>query len=409
MALFLALGLVLAVYVLYYLYFVGKTPEVFHSPREESLSARLARELPILKEKFWPTFGLDNKHCQTLLGVLGRRRVDIKFATECFPLADGGELYLDWTVAAKDPVVTCVILHGTQGSSRSRYIRQFLRTGVAHNWRCVVLHQRGCGASPLRVPKTFHAGLTTDTKEVLNAIYERHARTSQVIAVGFSMGANILAKYLGEEGACAKVDGAVLLSNPWDFCSVGVQLSQGSSRLYSRLLKYEMNGYVRRHWEQLRQMECLSKKQLHDILSLPSLLDLDLYLAVLPHGFASRDDYVKKVSSAHLAHNIGVPTLALNAHDDPICPSSSVPVHVVNDNENVVFGLTDRGGHLAWLEGWDFWEEAWMDRAVVQFSTALWNHMPKQRLQKLGRPRGGCAPSSPTKQEAAVVGGRRES
>merc|ERR1719326_1390751 len=98
-------------------------------------------------------------------------------------------------------MVTCVILHGTQGSSRSRYIRQFLRKGVAQNWRCVVLHQRGCGTSPLRVPKTFHAGLTADTKEVMDAIYRRHGATSQVIAVGFSLGANILAKYLGEEGS----------------------------------------------------------------------------------------------------------------------------------------------------------------------------------------------------------------
>ncbi|ELR19743.1 abhydrolase domain containing protein 3, putative [Acanthamoeba castellanii str. Neff] len=223
MALEVVLGLAVAIYALYYLCFVGKEPEVYHCSREGSVAARLARDLPILKEKFWPTPGLDNTHLQTLLGVVGRRRVDIEFETECFPLADGGELYVDWTVAAKDPMVTCVILHGTQGSSRSRYIRhvpspshdsinrQFLRKGVAQNWRCVVLHQRGCGASP----------------------------------------------------------------------------------------------------------------------------------------------------------------------------SESVPVRVVEDNENIIFGLTDRGGHLAWLEGWDFWEEAWMDRAVVQFSKALWNQMPKRRLQKI--------------------------
>jgi predicted alpha/beta-fold hydrolase len=94
-----------------------------------------------------------------------------------------------------------------------------------------------------------------------------------------------------------------------------------------------------------------------------------------------------------------------------------VPVHVTHENENIVFGLTDRGGHLAWLEGWDFWEEvralnhqtittissssrrstehsrrvwgmagagqAWMDRAVVQFSKALWQHMPERRLRKI--------------------------
>jgi len=51
----------------------------------------------------------------------------------------------------------------------------------------------------------FHAGLTTDTREVLNAIHDRHAKTSQILAVGFSMGANILCKYLGEEGKNAKV------------------------------------------------------------------------------------------------------------------------------------------------------------------------------------------------------------
>merc|ERR1711879_1104003 len=144
-------------------------------------------------------------------------------------------------------------------------------------------------------------------------------------------------------------------------------------------------------------IECLSKKQLDDILSLPSLFDLDMYHAVLPHGFADRHDYVTKVSSANLAHNIGVPTLALNAHDDPICPSASVPVRVVEDNENIIFGLTDRGGHLAWLEGWDFWEEAWMDRAVVQFSKALWNQMPKRRLQKI------TDPTEPTSARVTVV------
>jgi len=317
----LSLAVLVAAYALYYLCLAGKEPEVHHCQRSDSLSSRLARDMPILTRKFWPSFGLDNTHFQTLLGVLGRRRADIDLETERFPLQDGGELYLDWTTAAKDPVVTCVVLHGTQGSSRSRYIRQFLRAATEQNWRCVVLHQRGCGKSPLRVPKPFHAGLTADTRQVLATVYERHSRTSQVIAVGFSLGANILAKYLGEEGTHAKVDGAVLLSNPWDLTTVGVKLRQGSSRLYSRLLKHEMNGYVRRHWPELQKISCMSKMDLREMLSLPSLGDLDLYLAVLPHGFKSREDYMKQASSARVAHTIGVPTLALNAHDDPICPS----------------------------------------------------------------------------------------
>lgn len=70
MELVLALGLVVALYTLYYVFFVGKMPEVYHNPREDSLGARMVRDLPILQEKFWPTFGLDNKHFQTLLGTI---------------------------------------------------------------------------------------------------------------------------------------------------------------------------------------------------------------------------------------------------------------------------------------------------------------------------------------------------
>src|SRR3546814_10854388 len=80
------LGLVVAIYALYYLCFVGKEPEVYHSAREGSVAARLARDLPILREKFWPTPGLDNTHLQTLLGqclTLGTVRVVVVWCVVC--------------------------------------------------------------------------------------------------------------------------------------------------------------------------------------------------------------------------------------------------------------------------------------------------------------------------------------
>jgi len=161
----LSLAVLVAAYALYYLCLAGKEPEVHHCQRSDSLSSRLARDMPILTRKFWPSFGLDNTHFQTLLGsppartlhlhpsltsqgmgqgcwggaaltLTSRRSASLCRTAEsstlvCPPPPEGAasacsldrHTGTDWTTAAKDPVVTCVVLHGTQGSSRSRYIR----------------------------------------------------------------------------------------------------------------------------------------------------------------------------------------------------------------------------------------------------------------------------------------------
>jgi len=353
---------------------VGRVPEIYC--RKTTLNERLLAACPILTEPYWPTLGLQNRHLQTLLGVLGRRRANITFEVELFQLSDGGEILLDWVLGnfpENAPVV--VVLHGSVGSSRSRYIRQFLKTTTQQKWRCVVMHARGCGVSELKTPKTFNAGLTSDIREVLEHVHERYSKTNEIYAVGFSMGANILAKYLGEDGPQAKVLGAVLLSNPWDFERVDARLHSPvpDSRLYNKLLRHEMHVYLKRHWKQIQNGEVAKKFTLEEVLRFPYIRDYDEQITSPSLKFPTVQDYYKASSSRHVAEKISMPTLVLHAKDDPVCPVESVPVEVAETNENLIIALTDRGGHLAWLEGWDFWEEAWMDRVVVQFINALRN------------------------------------
>src|SRR5439155_15928585 len=133
----------------------------------------------------------------------------IAFRRERFELPDGDFVDVDWTPRSAGPIV--LLLHGLQGSSRSRYARGLARALDRAGWRCAVLHFRGCSGEPNRLARSYHSGETGDVAEIAARLKQREPATP-LAAIGVSLGGNVLLKWLGETGAPAPLAAAVAVS-----------------------------------------------------------------------------------------------------------------------------------------------------------------------------------------------------
>ncbi|MFP5344553.1 MAG: YheT family hydrolase, partial [Gammaproteobacteria bacterium] len=144
---------------------------------------------------FTPPWWLRNAHLQTLWAALVRRAPQPALRRERLELPDGDFVDLDWTTGLSGPVV--IILHGLQGSSGSNYARGLLESLHQHGYRAVLMHFRGCSGEPNRLPRFYHAGDTGDLYALIHALRAREPRTPMA-AVGYSLGGNMLLKYLAQ-------------------------------------------------------------------------------------------------------------------------------------------------------------------------------------------------------------------
>ena len=179
---------------------------------------------------FKPAWWLPGPHLQTIWPVLARRPPSLAMARERIELPDGDFVDLD-RVGESGPLV--VILHGLQGSSRSPHVRGLLGALRRRGWRGVVMHFRGCSGEPNRLPRTYHSGETGDFGYIVRHLRARHP-SMPVAAVGFSLGGNVLLKWLAEQGAGAEVAAAAAVSVPFLLGRVADRLERGFSRVYKR-------------------------------------------------------------------------------------------------------------------------------------------------------------------------------
>ena len=153
--------------------------------------------------RFRPAWWLTNPHAQTIWGSLCRPRPRPRYRRQRLELPDGDFLDLDWASGDHRPAAPLVlVLHGLEGCSRSPYARGLVAHLLGAGFDALVMHFRGCGGTPNRLRRTYHSGETSDLRQVLNWL-ARHWPDRPVFAVGFSLGGNVLLKYLGESGPSA--------------------------------------------------------------------------------------------------------------------------------------------------------------------------------------------------------------
>ena len=270
-----------------------------------------------------------------------------------------------------DDAPVLMLMSGIAGGSHDKYLKHFLRRAHCAGYRCVAFNCRGTSDSPLTTPQFYSASFTGDVRAVVDELATRWPE-APLFAVGWSLGANILTNFLGEEGKAAKLAGAVAMCNPFDLNACDDALRQGFfGTVYSRSMAGNMRKLFAPHAHLFAGLPGYDRKL---VASAMTVRDFDEAVTRVTFGFPSVDAYYDASSSRRLIGDVKVPLLVVQAKDDPIAVKSAVPRDVIRNaaDANVILVETESGGHLGWSAG----EEApfgapWPDIGAMQFIEAV--------------------------------------
>lgn len=308
--------------------------------------------------QFTPAWWCRGPHLQTLWSSAFRRPPAIDLRRERLELPDGDFLDLDWTTGTRGPIV--LVLHGLEGSSRSKYARGLLRRVAARGWRGVLMHFRGCSGEPNRLVRSYHSGETSDLARVV-AYLRAHEPETPLAAVGFSLGGNALLKWLGETGRRAPLAAAVAVSVPLLLARAADRLEIGFSRLYQWHLLRSLKRSVRIK----RQRVALPLRA--DVATLNSFWEFDEHVTAPLHGFRGADHYYAESSSKPYLRRIAVPTLLIQARDDPFLWPDVLPTPE-ELSASVTLEVPDHGGHVGFVAGRLPWRARyWLEERIPEY------------------------------------------
>jgi hypothetical protein len=294
---------------------------------------------------------------------------------ERWELPDGDFLdvdrYAPGAPGAADPddAPVVVVCHGLEGSSRASYVRGLVALALSRGLAALALNFRGCSGEPNRLARFYHSGETGDLALAVERLRaERPGRP--ILLAGFSLGGNVVVKYLGERGDALpdEVRGAAAISVPFDLggCARALDGPGFWSLVY-----------------RARFMRRLRRKAADKARRFPGAFDaaaaarartfaeFDAAVTAPLHGFASADAYWSSCSARRFLAGVRRPLLAISSLDDPIVPASAIPFEEARANAAVTLVTTAAGGHVAFVGGWPFWPSYWAERRAIEFLAAL--------------------------------------
>ncbi|WP_111411852.1 hydrolase [Billgrantia lactosivorans] len=317
---------------------------------------------------FAPPRGLTNPHVQTLLPrLLPRPR--LARDSEILELPDGDFVELEWIhPAPADPGAPLFVLfHGLEGSFRSPYARWLLATASDMGWRALLMHFRGCGRHPNRLPRAYHSGDTADAYWLISELSRRYPKALKV-AAGVSLGGNMLLKLVAEQGGGGlDLAGAIVVSAPLDLAASAERLHRGFSRLYERHL---LNALKRKVAPRLARGELPLALDRHALARIDSLHAYDDAVTAPLHGFRDAADYYRRASAGRLLGEVELPTLILHADDDPFMPAGLFE-RLPDPADAVRLEITRHGGHVGFVECRDRRLQPWLARRLAH-ELACW-------------------------------------
>ncbi len=303
-------------------------------------------------------------------GLIPHRRPD-GTALELLPhIADGQTAAARWIEPADwhafphgQDTPALVLFHGLEGGSKSRYAQAISHYFRARGWIVVVAHFRGCAGMPNRLARAYFSGDSEEVGFMLNTVRSRlpHARWH---AAGVSLGGNALLKHLGEQGDSVRwLAAAAGISVPLDLVAGGNRLSRGlfNRHVYSahflRTMKHKVLEKTRRFPAAIDVVRISHARDLRDF--------DDAYTAPM-HGFKNALDYWTRASSKPLLGGIRIPTLVLNACNDPFMPASALP-GMRDCAPSVLLHQPPEGGHAGFPTGAFPGNLGWLPQCLAKF------------------------------------------
>ncbi len=315
--------------------------------------------MPVLPHSTYqpPRFLGRRPHLQSILPAKLRRVYGVAYLRERIDTPDGDFLDLDWSrIGAKRLVI---VSHGLEGSSRRSYVMGMVRAFNAAGWDALGWNYRGCSGEPNRQLGSYHSGATYDLDTVVQHALPHY---DTVVLVGFSLGGNLTLKYLGERGADvdARIRSAVAFSVPCDLAAGSKKLAESGNRIY-------MWYFLRSLHKKVQQKMTMFPGEIDDANynQIRTFADFDNRYTAPMHGFRDADDYWRRCSSKPLLTAIRIPTLLVNAQDDPFLPDACYPTKEAQASQHVTLEMPRYGGHVGFMSskgGATYWSE---ERAVA--------------------------------------------
>ena len=304
---------------------------------------------------FAPAWWVPGAHLQSAWARLARSRRLITFEREVVATPDGDELMLDHAAGpAGAPRV--LLLHGLEGSAHSLHTQGLALLARQVGWRSTVLNFRSCARDPAdievrlrnRRPRLYHAGETTDMDQVVKLLLAREPEVP-LYAIGFSLGGNVLLKWLGEAGASSAIRAAAAISTPYDLGAAARYLERRVGRIYAR------HFMTRLKTKTLELIDRFPAETAHldarRIRAARTFGEFDDAVTAPLHGFASAQDYYDRCSSIGYLPRIAVPTLCVSSHDDPFFPAHGIAEAASVAAPQVTCAASPRGGHVGFVAG----------------------------------------------------------
>ncbi len=303
-------------------------------------------------------------HAQTIWPYF-LARPDVRYRRERVVTPDGDFWDFDWVdaLSRNDAAPLVVLFHGLEGSSGSHYARTLMAALVAGGWRGVIPHFRGCGGELNLKPRAYHSGDHEEVGAMLAAIRARVAPATSVYAAGVSLGGSALLNWLGRAGrdAAETLAAAATVSAPLDLTAAGIEIGRGLNRIYTwhflDTLKPKGRMLARRF------PGLLDENRLRRV---RTMYDFDDVVTAPLHGFTGTTDYWRRASSKPWLPRVAVPTLVLNAKNDPFVPRASLP-GPADVGRSVVLEQPEQGGHAGFLVGSFPGRLTWLPRRLLQF------------------------------------------
>jgi len=280
---------------------------------------------------------------------------------------DDDFLDLDWGFArsngAAETSRAAILTHGLEGSADRTYMRGMAQALVRRNRDVCAWNLRGCSGEPNRRVPTYHSGKTEDLAVVVEHVLNRGY--ADVALVGFSLGGNMTLKYLGERGGDvdSRIDRAAVFSVPVQLADSARQISSLSNWHYSQYFLRSLRETIRTKAEQ--HPDTVSTQPFEDIRTLRDFDDV--YTAPL-NGFQNAAEYYDRASSRQFLEDLTVPTLLVNARNDPFLADSCYPVDAARASNVLTLEMPGSGGHVGFVafnDAGEYWSE---QRAGAWFS-----------------------------------------
>ena len=300
-----------------------------------------------------------NPHVNTIYAALFRRVPGVRYERERITTADEDFLDLDWSKLGSDRLV--IVLHGLEGSADRPYVRGMIRHFNRGGWDGLGMNFRGCSGEPNDCLRSYHMGETEDLNQVIRHALERGGYR-RIALVGFSLGGNVVLKYLGEarRDRPREITAAVALSVPCDIATANREIAQWYNALYLRRFLRSLNAKMAEKQERFPDEAPAAAPPARSFQAFD-----DRFTGPI-HGFRDARHYWEATGSIRFLPAIEVPALLINARDDTFLSAECYPAALAGKQASLYLEMPRWGGHVGFYER-DAQGAIWSEKRALDF------------------------------------------